>query len=458
MPVSRRGRGRLWLVVLILLGVPAYFLAPRFEWHAPRITLEPDNGYLGSAPLTLTVRERGRGLKRVAVTLTRAGRSVTLLAKDYRGRQTEDRIALRPAQLRERLGEGPALLVVTARDRSLWGWGQGNQGRLERRVTVDLTPPRLALVHEPYYVNLGGSGLVIYRASDAQASELRLAGRVFPAVGGWQGDAGTFVAVFAHPVDAPADARPEIVARDTAGNLSRLAVQYRLKPRAYRRRTIQVSDGFIRRKVLPLAGDAASAGDLGRAFLAVNRDLRAADEARIRELTSRGSAEKLWQGAFLQLPNSKVEARFADHRRYLYGGREIDQAWHMGYDLASTRRVPVPAASTGRVVFAGPLGIYGNTVILDHGLGVHSLYAHLSAWTVEAGQQVARGQVIGRSGETGLAGGDHLHFGVYVWGVPVLPVEWWDPHWMHDNLEGPLAAVATLGPPADSSPGPVERP
>ncbi len=445
-PLTRRRPRRWpWLVAAAALAALAYFIAPAFEWRAPRIELSPDGPYLGGAGLVLQVREEGRGLRRLEVVLVRGGERVVLARRDYDRPVSEDRLEIQAADWRGRLEEGPARLVVIAVDRSLWGWGRGNRARLERPLTVDFTPPQVSPVHVPYYVNLGGSGLVIYRASDAQASELRLAGHVFPAVGGWQGDPHTFAAVFTHPVDAPATARPVIVARDAAGNIARLEVGYRLKPRRYRRRDIRISDGFIRRKVLPLLGGRGTGEDPVRAFLAVNRDLRAANGETLRRLTSRGSPRKLWEGAFLQLPNSKVEARFADRRRYLYRGREIHRAMHMGFDLASVRRVPVPAANHGIVVFAGALGIYGNAVVLDHGLGVYSLYAHLSSWSVRPGQRVARGETLGRSGETGLAGGDHLHFGVYVWGVPVLPVEWWDPHWMRDAVEGPLADLRTLG-------------
>ncbi len=86
------------------------------------------------------------------------------------------------------------------------------------------------------------------------------------------------------------------------------------------------------------------------------------------------------------------------------------------------------------VLYAAPLGIYGNCVILDHGLGVQSLYGHLSIIDVKEGDTVEKGQALGRTGTTGLAGGDHLHFTMLVDGVMVSPVEWWDPHWMEDRV------------------------
>jgi murein DD-endopeptidase MepM/ murein hydrolase activator NlpD len=86
------------------------------------------------------------------------------------------------------------------------------------------------------------------------------------------------------------------------------------------------------------------------------------------------------------------------------------------------------------VAFTGDLGLYGNAVILDHGLGLFTLYGHLSSIDVKPGDSISARQIIGKTGETGFAGGDHLHFGVYLDGVPVLPVEWWDAKWINDNI------------------------
>jgi murein DD-endopeptidase MepM/ murein hydrolase activator NlpD len=151
----------------------------------------------------------------------------------------------------------------------------------------------------------------------------------------------------------------------------------------------------------------------------------------------------LWSGAFTQLTNSKVEANFADARTYIYEGEDIDKAYHLGFDLSVTKRYPVEASNSGVVSFTGPLGIYGNTVIIDHGLGLTTLYGHLSSIDVKEGEAVKQKQIIGKTGETGLAAGDHLHFGVYLNGVAVLPIEWWDEKWIRDNITPKLDGVTT---------------
>jgi murein DD-endopeptidase MepM/ murein hydrolase activator NlpD len=162
------------------------------------------------------------------------------------------------------------------------------------------------------------------------------------------------------------------------------------------------------------------------------------NEDKIRAVTSKGTPSMLWKGAFSQLSNSKVEANFADARSYKYNDEIIDTAYHLGYDLSVTKNYPVEASNSGKVAFTGPLGIYGNAVILDHGLGLFTLYGHLSAIDVKDGDAVTQRQIIGKTGETGLAAGDHLHFGVYLNGVAILPVEWWDAKWIADNIEPKL--------------------
>jgi murein DD-endopeptidase MepM/ murein hydrolase activator NlpD len=151
----------------------------------------------------------------------------------------------------------------------------------------------------------------------------------------------------------------------------------------------------------------------------------------------------LWKGAFSQLSNSKVEANFADQRTYTYNKEPVDTAYHLGYDLSVTKHYPVEAANSGTVVFASDLGIYGNAVILDHGLGLFTLYGHLSSFDVKVGDTVKARQPLGKTGETGLAAGDHLHYGVYLDGVAILPVEWWDQKWIDDNIAPKLAGKSS---------------
>jgi murein DD-endopeptidase MepM/ murein hydrolase activator NlpD len=176
-------------------------------------------------------------------------------------------------------------------------------------------------------------------------------------------------------------------------------------------------------------------------FLFINRDLRQANYEQIVAATGKTERAMLWKGPFIRLPNSAPRAGFADHRTYLYEGKEIDQQDHLGVDLASLARSPVPAANNGMVVFTGVIGIYGQTVIMDHGFGLFSMYSHLSQILVKTGDRVVKEAILGHTGSTGLAAGDHLHFSVLVQHLFVDPIEWWDLHWIQDNITLKLDSV-----------------
>jgi murein DD-endopeptidase MepM/ murein hydrolase activator NlpD len=247
--------------------------------------------------------------------------------------------------------------------------------------------------------------------------------------------------VFALRHDQDLETPIAVFARDRAGNEARASFVDKVFPKPFRQSRIELDDRFLNRvvpEILDHASDLNAPSDRLQAFLAINGELRRKNAERIKTLTANTSPSMLFTGPFVQLGNSKVEASFADHRTYVYQGKEVDRQVHLGFDLAATARVPVVAANGGTVLLAEWLGIYGNCVILDHGLGVASLYGHLSSIDVAPGARVERGQTLGRSGLTGLAGGDHLHFTLLVGGEPVNPVEWWDSHWMADRLERKL--------------------
>jgi murein DD-endopeptidase MepM/ murein hydrolase activator NlpD len=421
-----------------------YILAPRFEREAPVITVSPDAETIGQAPIEIAIADKGIGLASVAATLSAGGKDHEITAESYASPVGEKKISVALAKIAG-VKEGPAVLRVRARDGSLWKWFAGNETVVEKPITIDTTPPTLQLVAEDRYINFGGAGAIVYKPSaDTVTSGVKVGEHFFPGYKGQaKGQPDHYVALFAHPYDAPANARAMLVATDKAGNTRQMALSYELKNVKYRKSTLAISDGFLQNKVVPLLNGAdAKESTPKEIFVAVNSRLRKQNEARIAEITRKATSQLHWQGAFAQLSNSKVEANFADERTYTYNGESIDKAYHLGYDLSVTKRYPVEAANNGTVAFAGDLGIYGNTVILDHGMGLFTLYSHLSAIDVKEGDAVKQRAILGRTGETGLAGGDHLHYGVYLHGVAVLPVEWWDPKWIKDNIQPKLDGLS----------------
>ena len=456
--------GFLLLIVAIGLAGGAYYLAPRFERSAPQVKL-PDSDVLGLAAIEIAFGDAGAGLKSVSATLSAGGSEYTLISEQYAQPVSEKKFTVALTSKLAGLKEGPAVLRVSARDASLWNFSRGNETVIEKNLTIDITPPTIELIADDRYVNFGGVGAIVYKASaDTTTSGVKIGSYFFPGFKGQIKDQPDyFIALFAHPYNVPADAKGVLVATDKAGNSRQMPLVYELKNVKYRKSTIAISESFLQNKIAPLVQDvAARQGAPKDVFLAVNKKLRDENEIRITEITKKATPSILWKGAFRQLSNSKVEANFADHRTYLYNGEPIDTAYHLGYDLSVTKHYPVEAANSGNAVFVGDLGIYGNTVILDHGLGLFTLYAHLSSMEVKVGDAVKAQQIIGKTGETGLAAGDHLHYGVYLHGVAVLPVEWWDPKWINDNVSPKLAGksseeVAEAQRPARSRKAPTRR-
>jgi murein DD-endopeptidase MepM/ murein hydrolase activator NlpD len=439
---SNRPRSKLPVVLVLLviliaaLAGGAYYLLPRLDSEPPQIAVSPDVDMLGLAPLQIQVTDKGTGLKSVTATLSQGGTERSIAAEQFAQPVGEKTVAVALAKV-PGVKEGPAVLRITARDASLWHFFSGNETVLEKKLTIDLTPPTLDLIADDRYVNFGGVGVIVYKASaDTATSGVKIGDDFFPGFAGQVKDHPDYVlAFFAHPYSAPPEARPTLVATDKAGNTREMRLAYELKNVKYKKSTIALSDSFLQNKVAPLLTDAAARqGTPKDVFIAVNKRLRKENEDRITAITKKATPVMLWKDAFAQLSNSKVEANFADLRTYTYKGEPIDTAYHLGYDLSVTKNYPVEAANSGKVVFAGDLGIYGNAVILDHGLGLFSLYGHMSAIDVKVGDSVTKRQILGKTGETGLAAGDHLHFGIYLDGVAVLPVEWWDQKWIDDNI------------------------
>jgi murein DD-endopeptidase MepM/ murein hydrolase activator NlpD len=339
------------------------------------------------------------------------------------------------------LKAGAARVTITATRPVFYGIRTA-RATVTRDLEVRLEPPRVGVLSLHHFVNHGGPEFVVFRATPADVSAgVRVGDVEYPAFPGSTvgiSDPAARIAFFVLAYDQDRNVGISVFARDVAGNQATSPVDHRVFPKPFAKSRIEINDAFLQRVVPAIAENTPGAGidtsDLVKGFLAINRELRQQNNAAIAKLSEKTRPELMWREAFSQLGNTSIESRFADYRTYFYNGQEIDQQVHLGFDLASLQRAPVTASNRGVVVFADYLGIYGNCVIVDHGLGVQSLYAHLSTIDVKPGDLVEKGQPLGRTGATGLAGGDHLHFTMLVNGVALNPVEMWDPHWMEDRV------------------------
>ncbi|RMH05588.1 MAG: M23 family metallopeptidase [Nitrospirae bacterium] len=428
----------------------------------PRITLETPFTRVGpSTPLALSIEDQETGLRDVSIRIMQNMETFSLVTRQFpshgpfslqAGREHTFHIELTPfATETIPRRRGPATLIVTARDYSWRGFFEGNWQRLEQAFTVKFTPPRLEVATLPPSMQQGGSGVVQYHVSqDAIRSGVQIGEAFFP--GYSLPDEFTYFALIAFPYHLPPETPIQLVADDGLGNQAVYPLDIPVKARQWRTRRMTITDRFIQaivRPVLANTPDIRETGDPLNDFLEVNNRLRQRNAQRLRELAAQTQPEALWEGPFLQLSHSQVQSAFADHREYLYHGQVVDVQDHLGIDLAVTKRYPVEAANHGVVIMAEYFGIYGNTIVIDHGYGLQSLYAHLSSFAVNVGDRVRKGQIIGRSGMTGLAAGDHLHFSLLIHGVQVDPIEWWDPKWVATRISpylSPRHSIRSLSP------------
>ena len=445
------------IIVLLLALVFAGFAAFR-AGPSPQITIEAELPGIGRrTPVHIAVAEPKRGLSKVSVQFLQGERVEVLEERLYVpldpwqfwGQRTpSDDITVEVGrETLQGLEEGKATIRVVAE--RVGGWLRFPRPGLEQLLLeVKLRPPQIQVLSRHTYVAQGGSEVVIYKVGGTSVRDGVQAGDWwfpgFPLPGG---DTGERFALFSAPYDLDDHEQISLQAYDDVENGSRVSFVDRFFGKPLSHDTIRLSDSFMGRVVpaiLDQSPEVQGQGDLLQDYLMINGELRGKNNALLVEMAAASRPEFLWTRRFLQVRNAKVMSRFADRRTYVHEGREVDQQDHLGFDLASTQRAEIQASNNGVVMLARYFGIYGNSVVLDHGYGLMSLYGHLSQIEVQAGQEVQRGDVIGRSGQTGLAGGDHLHFTMLLHGLPVSPEEWWDGHWIHDRLKLKLGPGLTF--------------
>ncbi len=325
------------------------------------------------------------------------------------------------------LKDGKAKLIVEATSNDL----RGSTVSESRDVDIITRPPSITPDGAQHYINQGGTELVTFSVSGFWTEAGEKSGsytfRSFPLPGKQE----QRFSLFAYPWDLPVTTTPFVYATNPAGNMAIGHFWFKVFPKKFRKRDLDIDDAFLNKVVDEI--DPGGSGDLVTRFLKINGEMRRANNQTLADLRNKTAEKFLWSGPFLRM-NAKAESNFADDRTYIYHGKKIDEQVHLGFDLSNVKNTPIPAANDGKVVWAERLGIYGNCIVVDHGYGLQSIYGHLNEIRVKPGDMVKKGQIMGLSGATGLAGGDHLHFSMQVDGVQINPVEWWDEHWIHDRI------------------------
>jgi murein DD-endopeptidase MepM/ murein hydrolase activator NlpD len=446
-------KSKVFLVICLIVLLPVgWMVTVKFEGKKPSVVIENPSPYIGKAQsLSVTVSDPQSGIRTVWIGLVKDGTETVLLKKDLpsagiiRGGKdlaASFNITIEPKTLG--VTDGKAVLRMVATDYSWRNWMHGNRTYLEKEVIIDTQPPNVDVLSKIHNISQGGSGVVIYKLSEpCDKSGVAVGENFFPGYSGYFKDKNIFMAFFALNYQQGPGTRIFVKAIDLAGNAAQAGFPYYIKKRNFKKVSIHISDKFLEWKMPEFNVDISpdSKTPLLDKFLKVNRELRASNTQKLLEITSNSARELYWKNSFLRFPNSARESGFADHRKYIYKQHVIDQQVHLGVDLASVAHSPIPAANNGRVVFIGSLGIYGNTVVIDHGYGLFSTYSHLSGFDVKEGQVVSRGEIIGHTGSTGMAGGDHLHFAILVHDTFVNPVEWWDATWIKNNITSKIKRI-----------------
>lgn len=430
--LNRTGTVAVFLCIFIIFAM--VFLYFR-DTTAPQAKMDLAGNLVARGALNIDATDAHAGIKTLKVTAVQGEKNIVLLEKNYPEKTLEARESF--SLENQLLKDGPIQLVVTTGDHAIYHVGDGNQASQTFNLILDATAPRINVLSLAHNVNQGGAGLVVFTVSEeVDKAGINLGELYFPA---YRQASGNYACLFPFPHSMPlSDFTPRITAVDKAGNEGKGGFSYHLNPGKFRHDKINVSDNFLNAKMPQYEQEFPEAKTPIDIFRMANGNLRVRNRQQLLQIGKNTAPGFLFTGDFAPMSRAANKASYGDVRSYLYNGQEIDEQTHLGIDLASVEHAPIYSANDGQVVFAEFFGIFGNCVIIDHGLGLQALYSHLSEIKSQVGAQVRKGDLIGNSGATGMAGGDHLHFGILVGGVEVNPLEWLDPSWVKNNITSKL--------------------
>jgi murein DD-endopeptidase MepM/ murein hydrolase activator NlpD len=398
----------------------------------PSLDVVPSLTTIGQATPVTVHLHNVHGISKLTATLTQNGAQYQAWQSNAVSKSKESTFNFEiGVKTTPQLRDGSAHLVLEAASGGIFH----STTRWERDVNVVTQPPVVSADSDQHYLYLGMADLATTNVTGSYTfAGIRVGNQTFRAWPMPGGKPGLF-SLFAFAWNMPPGTTPLAYASNAAGNdvTTPLTVIFpkREQP-VYTQHEIQVSDQFMQKVLGEL--DPNGSGDPVARFVKINTEMRQSNNKTLADLRLKTADHFLWNQPFTRQSHAQAEATFADVRSYIYHGQKIDQQVHLGYDLAVTQHVGVEASNDGRVVWAAPLGIYGNCIVVDHGYGLQTIYGHMSRIDVHEGDTVKRSQIMGLSGMTGMAGGDHVHFAMQLDGVQIDPKEWWDAHWIQDHV------------------------
>lgn len=422
-------RKLLLIIIVVIVGYIVFLFA---RSATPIVELPASIGTVGqSTPVAIRVLAK-HGIRRADAFVEQNGSkySVWSLPQPTKGANNTWNFSVGTSTIPQ-LKDGKATLTIEAVSNDF----RRKTTTVQRDLNIITRMPTLSVDSDQHYLYVGMADLVTFTVSGPTTeSGVRVGEDTFRSWPMPDGKPGSF-SLFAYPWNATSGTAPVVFASYGGANPVTSPMMYQFPKREqphYTAHDLQIDDHFMQKVVGEL--DPNGTGDMVERFVRINSEMRKANNKTLSDLRLKTADKFLWSQPFQRQPGAKTEASFADLRSYYYHGKKIDQQTHLGYDLASTQHVGVQASNDGRVVYAAPLGIYGNCIVVDHGYGLQTIYGHLSQINVHEGDMVKRGEVMGLSGMTGMAGGDHIHFSMQLDGVQIDPKEWWDPHWIKDHI------------------------
>jgi len=420
------------LIAVVFVVLIAYVAFLFFRSATPAVEIPTPLNTVGqSAPVTVHI-SGAHGIRRAQAIVEQNGTQYTVWTSPQPAQNASNIWTINVGTgTVPQLKDGKATLVVSAVSNDF----RRKEASTQREFTVLTRLPTVSADPDQHYLYVGMADLATFNISGSfTEAGVRVGDQTFRAWPMPEGKPGYF-SLFAYAWNTPVGTAPVVYASYGGPNAVTTPIQFQFPKKEqphYTTHDLQIDDRFVQKVVGEL--DPNGTGDPVERFVRINNDMRKANNKTLSDLRLKTADKFLWSDTFLRQANAKTEANFADLRNYIYHGRKIDQQVHLGYDLAVTQHVGVQASNDGRVVWAAPLGIYGNCIVVDHGYGLQTIYGHLSRIDVHEGDRVRRGQEMGLSGMTGMAGGDHIHFSMQLDGVQIDPKEWWDPHWIKDHV------------------------
>lgn len=448
---KKSSAGIIVLIILILITASLAYLynSKMFERKVPTIELAEKINWNLKKPIPVKISDES-GVRFIRAILSDGKNSIVLVKKLFEISKDEYVLNIEFPRTGFVSNKKHFELIIEAVDSSKWNFFSGNKNTKKSIIHVDTKRPELFVVNNSYKIIKGGVATVIFKAKDENLKELYIQtnfGKVFNPIPFYKDD--HFISLLAWPSHEKSF-KATIIARDKAGNVAKSRVRFYLKGKKYRVSKITLKEKFLDGKIADLVEEENSnPTNLNKLekFKYVNENLRGNNEKIISKVTTIVPKEVInsfFMKPFYPLKNAAAVASFGDHRFFKYDGDLVSESYHKGLDLASTAEADVVVSNPGSVVYAKYNGIYGKNIIISHGLGVYSLYGHNSSFLVEEGEKVKAGDVIAKTGMTGLALGDHLHFGMLVQGIEVRPEEWMDKNWMKDNVFGVISSAKKI--------------